>query len=207
MFQYSAVRHKNQPISGHCVIPTVASSVTPADVSENIPAQFDPMKTVTPSGTQKNTIDDPNHFVIVPSEVRIQELKNHIVLKNVASANYGRVIGGDGSNSKRLAQTYGIRLTSKQSTTDGNYEFFISGAEAESRREALDDIIECLPVTMEFVHTKIESVKKSLFKKIGLSNYVQICMPTMPGQKVKICGKLESCKRAYQQLTDLIYCH
>nr|CAH0105041.1 unnamed protein product [Daphnia galeata] len=96
---------------------TVIENNMEASVLDPIPAQertkMEPRQ-VTPTSLKENTVKDKNHrFTVVASPIRVVEIKNEIVLRNVESSNYGRIIGREGSNLQRLLEEYGTVVTSK----------------------------------------------------------------------------------------------
>ena len=114
-------------------------------------------------------------------------------------ANCGRIVGRERTNEKRLTETFGTFLDSKK-TNEGSYDFTFSGSTTESRREAVDDVIENLPVIIEFEHSKIDNLQRYRIKQIAHSNFVRVNMPELPDEKVTIAGKLKNCENAFKQL-------
>jgi translation initiation factor 4G len=206
VFQYSDYRLRNKSVSGYNVIPTTAGKFKEQkfEILDPIPAQeptvSEPIS--TPASFQENSTDGNHHFAVVASSVRVIELKKVIVLKNVDPANCGRIIGREGSNLKRLSEKYGIFVQYK-TTNDGNCNFSFSGSSAESRREAVDEVIECcLTVTIEFDYSKIDSINRTLVKQIAHSNFVHINFPKLPEEKITMCGKLNNCENTFFKLLN-----
>ena len=193
VFQYSDYRLRNKSVSGYNVIPTTAGKFKEQkfEILDPIPAQeptvSEPIS--TPASFQENSTDGNHHFAVVASSVRVIELKKKIVLRNVDPANCGRVVGRERSNLKRLSEKYGIFVKYK-TRNDGYCNFSFSGSSAESRREAVDEVIECLTVMIEFDYSKIDSINRTLVKQIAHSNFVHINFPKLPEEKVTMCGKL-----------------
>jgi hypothetical protein len=185
---------------------TVIENNMEASVLDPIPAQertkMEPRQ-VTPTSLKENTVKDKNHrFTVVASPIRVVEIKNQIVLRNVESSNYGRIIGREGSNLQRLLEEYGTVVTSKNKK-DGNYDFTFSGSTIEGRRQSVDDVIESLPVMIEFDYSTIHSLKRTKIKKIAFFNFVQINIPKLSEEKVTMCGTLNNCEKVFHQLVNL----
>nr|CAH0110271.1 unnamed protein product [Daphnia galeata] len=185
---------------------TVIENNMEASVLDPIPAQertkMEPRQ-VTPTSLKENTVKDKNHrFTVVASPIRVVEIKNQIVLRNVESSNYGRIIGREGSNLQRLFEEYGTVVTSKNKK-DGNYDFTFSGSTIEGRRQSVDDVIESLSVMIEFDYSTIHSLKRTQIRKIAFFNLVQINIPKLSEEKVTMCGKLNNCEKVFYQLVNL----
>jgi translation initiation factor 4G len=185
---------------------TVIENNMEASVLDPIPAQertkMEPRQ-VTPTSLKENTVKDKNHrFTVVASPIRVVEMKNEIVLRNVEPSNYGRIIGREGSNLQRLLEEYGTVVTSKNKK-DGNYDFTFSGSTIEGRRQSVDDVIESLPVMIEFDYSTIHSLKRTKIKKIAFFNFVQINIPKLSEEKVTMCGTLNNCEKVFHQLVNL----
>nr|CAH0102505.1 unnamed protein product [Daphnia galeata] len=185
---------------------TVIENNMEASVLDPIPAQertkMEPRQ-VTPTSLKENTVKDKNHrFTVVASPIRVVEMKNEIVLRNVESSNYGRIIGREGSNLQRLFEEYGTVVTSKNKK-DGNYDFTFSGSTIEGRRQSVDDVIESLSVMIEFDYSTIHSLKRTQIRKIAFFNFVQINIPKLSEEKVTMCGKLNNCEKVFYQLVNL----
>ena len=202
VFAYSDYRLKNQFVTGYSVIPTGSANRKLEVISDPIPAQKSTVVEPIPKPPpllQENNVTNRNYDFVVASSVKIVEFKNRILLKNIASADYGRIVGRERTNEKRLTETYGTFLDSKK-TNEGSYDFIISGSTTESRREAVDDVIENLPVIIEFEHSKIDNLQRYRIKQIAHSNFVRVNMPELPDEKVTIAGKLKNCENAFKQL-------
>ena len=170
---------------------------------ETTPQQLPVPVTVIENNMKASVLDDRNHrFTVVASPIRVVEIKNEIVLRNVESSNYGRICGREGSNLQRLFQAYGtvIRFKNKK---DGHYDFIFSGSTIEGRRQSVDDVIESLPVMIEFDYSTIHSLKRIQVKKIAFANFVQINIPKQSEEKVTMCGKLNNCEKVFYQLVNL----
>jgi hypothetical protein len=170
---------------------------------ETTPQQLPVPVPVIENNLEASVLDDKNHrFTVVASPIRVVEIKNEIVLRNVESSNYGRICGREGSNLQRLFQAYGtvIRFKNKK---DGHYDFIFSGSTIEGRRQSVDDVIESLPVMIEFDYSTIHSIKRTQIKKIAFFNFVQINIPKLSEEKVTMCGKLNNCEKVFYQLLNL----
>jgi translation initiation factor 4G len=201
VFAYSDYRLKNQLVTGYSVIPTGSANRKLEVISDPIPAQKSIIvEHISKPILQENNVPNRNYdFVVVASSVRVVELKNEIILKNIAPDNCGRVIGREGTNLKRLFEEYGTAVNWKN-TRDGYCDFTFSGSTTESRREAVDDVIENLPVIIEFEHSKIDNLQRYRIKQIAHSNFVRVNMPELPDEKVTIAGKFKNCENAFKQL-------
>nr|CAH0102790.1 unnamed protein product [Daphnia galeata] len=201
VFAYSDYRLKNQFVTGYSVIPTGSANRKLEVISDPIPAQKSTIvEHISKPILQENNVTNRNYdFAVVASSVKIVEFKNRILLKNIAPADYGRIVGRERTNEKRLTETYGTFLNSKK-TNEGSYDFTFSGSTTESRREAVDDVIENLPVIIEFEHSKIDNLQRYRIKQIAHSNFVRVNMPELPDEKVTIAGKLKNCENAFKQL-------
>jgi hypothetical protein len=202
VFAYSDFRLKNQLVTGYSVIPTGCANRKLEVISDPIPAQKSTVVEPIPKPPpllQENNVPNRNYDFAVASSVKIVEFKNRILLKNIAPADYGRIVGRERTNEKRLTETYGTFLNSKK-TNEGSYDFTISGSSSESRREAVDDVIESLPLMIEFEQSKIDHLQRYRIKQIAHSNFVRVNMPELPHEKVTIVGKLKNCENAFKQL-------
>jgi translation initiation factor 4G len=202
VFAYSDFRLKNQLVTGYSVIPTGCANRKLEVISDPIPAQKSTVVEPIPKPPpllQENNVTNRNYDFAVASSVKIVEFKNRILLKNIAPADYGRIVGRERTNEKRLTETYGTFLNSKK-TNEGSYDFTISGSSSESRREAVDDVIESLPLMIEFEQSKIDHLQRYRIKQIAHSNFVRVNMPKLPHEKVTIVGKLKNCENAFNQL-------
>ena len=201
VFAYSDYRLKNQLVTGYSVIPTGSANSKLEVISDPIPAQKSTIvEHISKPILQENNVPNRNYdFVVVASSVRVVELKNKIILKNIAPDNGGRVIGREGTNLKRLFEEYGTAVNWKN-TRDGYCDFTFSGSTTESRREAVNDVIENLPVIIEFEHSNIDNLQRYRIKQIAHSNFVRVNMPELPDEKVTIAGKLKNCEYAFKQL-------
>ena len=201
VFAYSDYRLKNQLVTGYSVIPTGSANRKLEVISDPIPAQKSTVvEHISKPILQENNVPNRNYdFAVVASSVRVVELKNEIILKNIAPDNCGRVIGREGTNLKRLFEEYGTAVNWKN-TRDGYCNFTFSGSTTESRREAVDDVIQSLQVMIEFDPSQIDNPQRYGIKKIAHLNFVRVNMPKLPHEKVTIVGKLKNCENAFKQL-------
>nr|CAH0102792.1 unnamed protein product [Daphnia galeata] len=177
VFAYSDYRLKNQFVTGYSVIPTGSANRKLEVISDPIPAQKSTIvEHISKPILQENNVTNRNYdFAVVASSVKIVEFKNRILLKNIAPVDYGRIVGRERTNEKRLTETFGTFLDSKK-TNEGSYDFTFSGSTTESRREAVDDVIENLPVIIEFEHSKIDNLQRiELNKSPTRTLYASTC--------------------------------
>jgi translation initiation factor 4G len=200
VFAYSDIRLKSKLVTGYSVIPTGCASIKLEEqlISDPSTIAVEPIPKPPPL-LQENNVPNRNYDFAVASSVKIVEFNNRILLKNIAPADYGRIVGRERTNEKRLTETYGTFLNSKK-TNEGSYDFTISGSSSESRREAVDDVIESLPLMIEFEQSKIDHLQRYRIKQIAHSNFVRVNMPELPHEKVTIVGKLKNCENAFKQL-------
>jgi translation initiation factor 4G len=201
VFAYSDIRLKSKLVTGYSVIPTGCASIKLEEQLISDPSTAIAVEPIPkpPPLLQEHNVPNRNYDFAVASSVKIVEFNNRILLKNIAPADYGRIVGRERTKEKRLTETYGTFLNSKK-TNEGSYDFTISGSSSESRREAVDDVIESLPLMIEFEQSKIDHLQRYRIKQIAHSNFVRVNMPELPDEKVTIVGKLKNCENAFKQL-------
>jgi hypothetical protein len=122
------------------------------------------------------------------------------MLKNVPEGDYGKIIGGGGSNIRRLEAQYQIVARLNRSP-DGNYSFLITGNTEEVRQAAADDVIDGLTVTAEFPNSKLlKRIKTFRLHEIGRKYFVRINRPSDINGMITLTGRLDSCQSAYAEI-------
>jgi hypothetical protein len=117
-------------------------------------------------------VDD---FYIISDYVEQTEFNDKIILWNISSRDYGRVVGRDGKNSERLQLEYGVTIKVID-RKHGTSKVIISNGDAESRHAASEDIINNLPVIVECcLPTNI--IRKQTMKSISYRCGVTITKP------------------------------
>jgi hypothetical protein len=138
-------------------------------------------------------------FCVISDDIEETEYKNKIILWNILTRDYGRVVGRGGKNIERLEDEYGVKISLidlKKETA----KLIISGGDAESRRAASNDIIKNLPVIVEC--TQIENLNTRMMKDVSFQCDVKINKPDDDSDYVTICGRMENCRLAYKKLKE-----
>ncbi|KAK4014248.1 hypothetical protein OUZ56_026778 [Daphnia magna] len=84
-----------------------------------------------------------------------------------------------------------------------DYNFTISGNDAENRKAAAKDLLDGLPVRLECPDLTLDGVDNLKIKQMNKELSVEINRPSSPTGKVTIYGKINNCKLAYEQLTSI----
>ena len=140
-------------------------------------------------------VDD---FFIISDYVEQTEFKNKIILWNILSTDYGRVVGRDGKNAERLQLEYGVRIKLID-RKHGTSKVIISNGDAESRRAASEDIINNLPVIVE-CRLPTNIIRRQTMKSISYRCGVTITKPDVNSHYVTICGRVDDCRLAHKKL-------
>ncbi|EFX63459.1 hypothetical protein DAPPUDRAFT_119190 [Daphnia pulex] len=212
-FPVGDIRYKDKPMSGYVVNPdgtqvtygdAVPSTRKPAvAIPTNSKEAAGPLvleqpkpKPYTNNGPVK--IDD---LVITTTPVeRISLPGNRLMLKNVPEGDYGKIIGGGGSNIRRLETRYQI-VARINTSPDGNVSFLITGNTEEVRQAAADDVVDGLTVTAEFPNSKLlKRIKTFRLHEIGRKYFVRINRPSDINGMITLTGRLGSCQSAYAEM-------
>ncbi|EFX73568.1 hypothetical protein DAPPUDRAFT_325117 [Daphnia pulex] len=190
---------KSRPVSAqHAPVTPENRTNGQAPISEPIPMQLD---TISQFATRQPEDIPAEDFIITSEEIERQDVgSKRLLLTNISSQHYGRVIGQGGQNAKRLEREYGvkIRFLDRQNNIE-NLKLMISEGDAESRRAASDDIIENLPVVVECPYLKSngQALKNATYRyKVSINR----TNGNMPG--MTICGTLTNCQQAYKVLVN-----
>lgn len=139
-------------------------------------------------------------FVVI-SEVGQIEQNNKLMLTNIPNCDYGRVVGREGRNVKRLRNKYGVGI----SFIDCKKEYLrliISGADAENRRAAANDITGNLPIVVACPNLKLE-ISNQQIKQINYDYHVQLIQPAFGNNgHVTIRGRMDNCRIVYRLLAN-----
>ncbi|EFX77358.1 hypothetical protein DAPPUDRAFT_106232 [Daphnia pulex] len=111
-----------------------------------------------------------------------------------------RIIGGGGSNIRRIETQYQIvaRLTT---SPDGNFSFLITGYTEEVRQATTDDIVRGLTVTAEFPNSKLpKRIKNIRLDEIGRKYFVRINRPSDNNGNITLTGRLSRSQSAYAEI-------
>ncbi|EFX83645.1 hypothetical protein DAPPUDRAFT_239731 [Daphnia pulex] len=212
-FAVGDIRYKDKPMSGYVVNPdgtqvtyggAVQSTRKPAAATptNNTEAARPPVleqakpKPHTTNGPVKN---DDLIVTSIPVE-RVSLPGNRLMLKNVPGGDYGRIIGGGGSNIRRIETQYQI-VARLNKSPDGNFSFLITENTEEVRQAAADDIIGGLTVTAEFPNSKLpKRIKNFRLNEIGRKYFVRINRPSDNNGNITLTGRLSSCQSAYAEI-------
>ncbi|EFX82340.1 hypothetical protein DAPPUDRAFT_241462 [Daphnia pulex] len=212
-FPVGDVRYKDKPVSGYVVNPD-GTQVTYGDAvpSTRKPAAANPTNNTEAAGPlvleqpkpKPYTNNGPvkiDDLVITTTPVeRISLPGNRLMLKNVPEGDYGKIIGGGGSNIRRLETRYQI-VARINTSPDGNVSFLITGNTEEVRQAAADDVVDGLTVTAEFPNSKLlKRIKTFRLHEIGRKYFVRINRPSDINGMITLTGRLGSCQSAYAEM-------
>jgi hypothetical protein len=138
-------------------------------------------------------------FYVISDDIEETEYKNKIILWNISTRDYGRVVGRGGKNIERLEDEYGVQISLNDLKKE-TAKLIISGGDAESRRAASNDIIKNLPVIVEC--PQIENLNRRMMKDVSFQCDVKINKPDDDSDYVTICGRMENCRLAYKKLKE-----
>jgi hypothetical protein len=190
---------KSRPVS------TQQATITPEyrtngqkPIPEPLPMQLDTISQFSPQQPEGIPAED---FIITSEKIERQDVGSiRLLLTNISSQHYGRVIGQGGQNAKRLQREYGVKIIFlDRKNACENLKLMISEGDADSRRAASDDIIENLPVVVECPNLKShgQALKNATYRYKVTINRTNGNMPGMT-----ICGTLTNCQQAYKTLVN-----
>jgi hypothetical protein len=215
-FPVGDVRYKNKPMSGY----VVNSDGTQVIYGGAVPLTRKPTPAIPTNNTEAAgppALEQPKQKPCIPNDpVKTDDLVvtsipvervslpgNRLMLKNVPGGDYGRIIGGGGSNIRRIEMQYQI-VARLNTSPDGNYSFLITGNTEEVRQAAADDIVGGLTVTAEFSNSKLpKRIKNFRLNEIGRQYFVRINRPSDNNGMITLTGRLSSCQSAYAEIMGI----
>jgi hypothetical protein len=213
-FPVGDIRYKDKPMSGYVVNPD-GTQVTYGDAVQSTrkPAAANPTNNTEAAGPPVLEQPKPKPYTNNNGPVKIDDLivtttpvervslpGNRLMLKNVPEGDYGKIIGGGGSNIRRLEAQYQI-VARLNTSPDGNYSFLITGNTEEVRQAAADDVIDGLTVTAEFPNSKLlKRIKNFRLHEICRKYFVRINRPSDINEMITLTGRLDSCQSAYAEI-------
>lgn len=142
-------------------------------------------------------------FVIISKEITKTELKDTLVLSNIPAEHYGRVVGKNGKDSKRIETSHGIVMGLKR-VNKAWFQMEIEGGNVENRRAAAQEFIDAVPVKIECPNVYLKKLNTPEFKRQMHKLFVESKPPESPTEIQTINGRLENCRTVYDLLVGAL---
>lgn len=147
--------------------------------------------------SQFSTRNSEKDFVVISEDIEQTEFKDRLILTKISSRDYGRVVGRQGKNARRLENEYGVKITFSNRNQEA-LKLIISEGDVNSRRAAAEDVIKNLPVTVECPQIEILN---SQMRWISYQCEVEISR-SGSNDNVTIFGRMNNCRLAYKKLLE-----
>ncbi|KZS12035.1 Eukaryotic translation initiation factor 4G-like protein [Daphnia magna] len=114
-----------------------------------------------------NSVSTPN-FKIVTAQIKMETFPDKVMLLKVSQGNYPHIVGKGGKNIDRVNLKFGVRIQTKVGeSARRDYNFTISGNDAENRKAAAKDLLDGLPVCLECPDITLDGVNNLKIKQMN----------------------------------------